>query len=587
MLLAVALTAYRLGVDIVFVDEYWSLANSGAFSETVTLQSIWQQTATVDPGGMLVLYHWLLAGWGMLLGTSLWAARLFSLLWGVLTIALTFRVGTELGGRRVGMLAAVFLTSSAFFLDFFHEARAYTQFSALTLLAVWSYLRVQRARYAYGWGMVLAVSVAAALYTHYVALAVPAFLAVWHVLSFRRTARWWGVWLALGAAGLLFSAWVTVTLDMIARAQAETTRQAAAMSSAQIVREWLQAMGNGQEVLLLGLLFLAATARQARLVWVWLAVSLGLLVVVNALVPFMVHLRYAIFTLPAGALLLAFGVARVAMAAWARRGLLLLWLAWGATAASASDYMARFFGQTFRAPADGMRAAIALLHQWATPKDALLFHIVPPEQSPFGLIPIDYLTRGVPHRRLELFELMNLEQQRDDNTYLRAVLSALDDAPFVWSLVVPYLPTTNKSDVVWYALHTRYALCDVPLTHPNLHVRFYAQTLREDAPQQTFTAPSGTLRASILRQQARDGLMRLVLAWQSDTFASADYAYSVQSLDAHGRLLDQADGGIPSSGCNTVVVAKGAQLQLVVYDWRSGVRLPTSTGTQSWQLNRP
>jgi 4-amino-4-deoxy-L-arabinose transferase-like glycosyltransferase len=103
---------------------------------------IWERTATVDPGGMGVLYHWLLNVWGRLIGWSIFSIRVFSLLAGLLAIAMVYRLGGKLFNRYVGWYAAAALGFSAFFIDYLHEARAYTLLALFVSCAIYAYARI-------------------------------------------------------------------------------------------------------------------------------------------------------------------------------------------------------------------------------------------------------------------------------------------------------------------------------------------------------------------------------------------------------------------------------------------------------------
>ncbi|MCS6835442.1 MAG: glycosyltransferase family 39 protein [Anaerolineae bacterium] len=595
VIVMIAILAFALGVrglrlDLIFVDEYWSMANSGAFTDEVTLGTIWERTADVDPGGMLVLYHWLLGGWMALAGKTLWAARLYSVLWGVVALALTYRLARDLEGRRVGLYAACFLASSAFFLDFFHEVRAYTQFAALTVAAVWAYVRLLRAeRWIWSWASLLFLALVALHYTHYVALSVVGILGLWHIFHYRPTRLWWSILTLFVLSLLSFAPWVVVTLGLIEFAGFDANRQITSMSSPQIISEWLRALSNEQVVLALGLALLTLRAQTARLAWLWIVVGLILIMLVNAALPFVVHSRYTTYMLPAGALLLGLGLARLPLDERFKPWALALWLGFGVFCAFTPSYMTRFFGHVYRAPADGMAQAQPILRQWATQDDALIFHIVEPDFGPFGLIPVDFYIQGVAHRSAQQFELMNLAWQRDEATYGPAILEGLADAPFVWTLVVPEIPTSNKSDQVQRILNERYVLCDTLVDHPHMVMRFYADAIRDGLAETDFIVPKGRLTARLLQATIRDGQARVVLGWQSEgDVPVGQYAFSVQALNASGGLTAQHDEGLPDSrplGCSDAVLpALDVRSQLVVYDWRTGQRLLTRDGLDGWSL---
>lgn len=135
-LLTTALAGRMLYADLLFVDEYFSIrVSGGAHWGGFDLIKIWQDLVTLDnAAGMGVLYHWVVGAWMVFLGASTFSIRLLSLLIGLLAIAMTYRVGARLYGRQIGLYGAFFLGISALYVEFMHEARAYTM---TVLLAVW------------------------------------------------------------------------------------------------------------------------------------------------------------------------------------------------------------------------------------------------------------------------------------------------------------------------------------------------------------------------------------------------------------------------------------------------------------------
>ena len=81
-------------------------------------------------------YYLALGAWEAFVGSTPFAVRLFSLLIGLLAIVMTYRIGADWFSRRVGLYAAALIASSAFFVNFMHEARAYTLVAVLELLSM-------------------------------------------------------------------------------------------------------------------------------------------------------------------------------------------------------------------------------------------------------------------------------------------------------------------------------------------------------------------------------------------------------------------------------------------------------------------
>lgn len=111
------------------------------------------------------LYFVLLQGWTALAGTSEAALRAPSVVFGVVAIALVYRVGRRLYSQRVGLLAAALLAVAPFQIRYAQEARMYALLIAAVLA---SYLFVIRYWEAGGrWNAVgYVVATTAMIYTH-------------------------------------------------------------------------------------------------------------------------------------------------------------------------------------------------------------------------------------------------------------------------------------------------------------------------------------------------------------------------------------------------------------------------------------
>ena len=206
LLLAFALRLYHLDFQSLWSDEGIS----------------WQRAQ--QPLGPLLadmpvehapLYFVLLHGWMLLTGQSDFALRALSLLFSVLAVSLGYALGRDLFSSKIGLLAAILLTVNPFQVWYAQEARMYSLVVCLTLAATWLLARGWRGG---GWAAWAGytLTTALALYTHYYAVLIPAFHAVF-VLS-RRTGwqpvlrRWLG---AATAATLLFLPWMPRALRVL------------------------------------------------------------------------------------------------------------------------------------------------------------------------------------------------------------------------------------------------------------------------------------------------------------------------------------------------------------------------------------
>lgn len=172
------------------------------------------------------LYYLLLHFWVLAFGESEFAVRSLSVAFGVLTIAIVYRLGSALYDERTGILAAFLLALASFSIYWSQEARMY---SLLPLLAATSAYCLWRLMHGIGRGNIVGylASTAALLYTQSYGLFIVAaqngyLVMLWLLGAHRALAltpiRWVG--LQLGVA-LLFVPWVTVLVSRVAQLQTE------------------------------------------------------------------------------------------------------------------------------------------------------------------------------------------------------------------------------------------------------------------------------------------------------------------------------------------------------------------------------
>ncbi|HSD84959.1 MAG TPA: glycosyltransferase family 39 protein, partial [Anaerolineae bacterium] len=93
--------------------------------------------AFTQPGFNGPLYFLILRGAIGLFGYSEFALRFFSLLCGVISVALIITLGTRLFNRAVGLIAGALLTLSAYQVWYSQEAKMYTLITLLTLASIY------------------------------------------------------------------------------------------------------------------------------------------------------------------------------------------------------------------------------------------------------------------------------------------------------------------------------------------------------------------------------------------------------------------------------------------------------------------
>jgi hypothetical protein len=125
--------AYHLDFQSLWSDEGISLQRG--------LQPLPQLLANM-PVEQLPGYFVLLHGWLQVVGDQDFALRFFSLWPSVLTLALVYRLGVDLGDRRAGALAMLLLAFNPFQLWYAQEARTYSWLMCSALLSTWCFWRL-------------------------------------------------------------------------------------------------------------------------------------------------------------------------------------------------------------------------------------------------------------------------------------------------------------------------------------------------------------------------------------------------------------------------------------------------------------
>ena len=230
LLLVAVLGVRSLNADMLWVDEVFSIGNVGgyqgpAYNPLQVWESLSQNSPQHVPG-----YFFVLGGWAALTGWTAFGLRALSLLFGLLAVAWTYRLGADWMSPRAGLYAALVVGIGAFYLYFTHEVRMYTMIAFLTVFVLWAYSRVigpgvprrpaasastvpaQFSTYQpnMGYWLAFAVGALALLYTHLFGALVLAAIGLYHLLFVPKNRRWWVVVLILGVVGLSILPWLQV-----------------------------------------------------------------------------------------------------------------------------------------------------------------------------------------------------------------------------------------------------------------------------------------------------------------------------------------------------------------------------------------
>lgn len=159
-------------------------------------------------------YFVLINIWRTLAGAELFTLRLLSAYFGLLALAVTYRLAASIGDQDLGLTAFFIAAFLAYLLYYSHLARMYTLLPLTSGCLLWSYARIMRRRRRpsrWTW-LILLLSAALILYIHYFGIMLLAALGLYHLAFAEKDRRWLEVSLLMAAAGLLFAPWLPIAI---------------------------------------------------------------------------------------------------------------------------------------------------------------------------------------------------------------------------------------------------------------------------------------------------------------------------------------------------------------------------------------
>ena len=139
ILVAFFLRTYRLADKNVWWDEGWSVWLSQKDVAWIALRTAMDEHPP--------LHYWLLHFWNLVAGTDAFAGRFISVFFGVLTVALLYRIGKKIGGKWIGLLAAFLLAIARFHIWWSQDIKNYTPSIFFAFAAVWFGLQILDSRF--------------------------------------------------------------------------------------------------------------------------------------------------------------------------------------------------------------------------------------------------------------------------------------------------------------------------------------------------------------------------------------------------------------------------------------------------------
>lgn len=185
ILLAFALRLIALDTRPLWYDEAFAiLYASRSFSEMIqgTLFQVGGVAADVHP----LFYYFSLHLWMRGVGDSVFAARFFSVGFGIATIPILYRLARTLFDQRVALTTALVVALAPFHIAYSQECRMYAPLGFWSALALWAFVQLWRTSRRRWWG-IFVLGGACALHTHNLAFAIFATLGAWVIYDAVRT----------------------------------------------------------------------------------------------------------------------------------------------------------------------------------------------------------------------------------------------------------------------------------------------------------------------------------------------------------------------------------------------------------------
>lgn len=261
---AAALTIPQIDMYMIARDVPSSLQGAGwvadrPYSPIDVINSVYAHTPDQGPA-----YHLLLNLWGRLVGHEIALGRMLGIYFGILSLAMAYRLGRDTISPIAGNFAIIIMASNAFYNFYYSHIRTYSLLVLLSAIVIWLYLRIAtrerpRRRRVY---VALAGACAALVNTHSFGLLLYLVLSLHHLLFVRIGRRWLAV-AAVAHIGLALGSLHIIA--MLAQGIELGGDPASPVPSADgfdvVFAAWLNVTTNGGPLLL----FLAAVG--AALAW--------------------------------------------------------------------------------------------------------------------------------------------------------------------------------------------------------------------------------------------------------------------------------------------------------------------------------
>lgn len=585
LLIATGLTVPRLNYDALSEDELNSvIAAGGAHYNTILFPwGVIRRTNERSPDQALG-FPLIARVWGNFVGWEAFSLRVLPMLAGLVTIALTYRIGYDLFTPFVGVAAAGTLATSVYYITYMHKFRTFTLASLCIAAALWCYWRIALSHCSAGWFAYIAFIVAGIgiKYLHYFVVPLVIALAAFHVLFVPKDARWWRTVAAFAVIMVAFIPQVAFLIEgLVFNAVENADLRDRALSPTGVVMQLAYFFGNGIPaifVILVGMMLWAfyrlpanhvsARYRIGWLGFISLLMLLGIITIneiAGVMVPHRVRYLFGLWV----PLALLGGVGFWKLSTVNRRlgyGGLLLWLSFGVLVSADGTLMVFDGGDDGRIPA------------WQGITDVVLENGEPQD----GFVYLGGFDETLGHYTHTIANRHFIHVYHGEPEMQAALVGRIR----VWVVQNhPYKQPDNITSFYNLLNAHGYTRCDTYWTDTDFDLHLYAHSPALCPGGQPIINFGDQLTLTQLEQYEQQDQLIVNTNWRLSaktppyTYAIGFYIFSEAGtvVSQQDISLDGADGPyFPAQARLELgeLPVGNFTLQVAVYNWRNGARLP-------------
>ena len=448
-------------------DAYWG-------DEAVTLRSIGVSPYPTRPIDEIIfevgVTHWPpayffgVAAWGNLVGWSEFSTRVLGLFIGLLSVSAIYRLGLTLFDKRIGILSAILLGSSVYFVFYAHELRGYILYIFLTIACIYLYWKLtHQTTLSRQTVLYFIISSAILMYTHYLAIFVVITIGLYHVFFARQVKNWENIFFSFILIGISYLPWLFIGI----LSAYSVSKWQEGLSSQVIITTMLSSYNNSLWFIAIPLLISSLVFyrnRATKMLWFMGVIFTTLCLAVHTLSPFIFNVRHVIGILPIMAVLIAVGLTHLPYYnKLITAGVLIIWVFMGIWLNRDLSYMITLPGEMAIMAIETMEYTTSITDTCVQPKDTILTHMM--NRSRWNENVFEYYL-GSPDNRYNLatvdfmFPLDNLHTEPDFNISYEEYFDQLTgDAPHTWVFVSPDADSASELEQVSSLLADQYVYC--------------------------------------------------------------------------------------------------------------------------------